>query len=158
MENNLKRILSFFIIFFAIYCALIIGLHWDATSILTQGNDKIKYLFSFGKLNDPPFWYRYFPGVSYAVNSFLINLFPLNFKYEVFHILNLIISLFGALGVAKISKELFNSKASFVILLIIILHPIFFGHMAMNHKDMVVLASTVWIIYYFLLIFFQFFL
>ncbi len=150
MENNLKRIVSFFIIFFAIYCALIIGLHWDATSILTQGNDKIKYLFSFGKINDPPFWYRYFPGVSYAVNSFLINLFPLNFKYEVFHILNLIISFFGALGVTKISKELFNSKASYVILLIIILHPIFFGHMAMNHKDMVVLTSMVWIVYYFL--------
>jgi len=149
MENNLKRIISFFIIFFAIYCALIIGLHFDANAILTQGNDKIKYLFSFGKINDPPFWYRYFPGVSYAINSFLINLFPLNFKYEVFHILNLIISFFGALGVAKISKELFNSKASFVILLVIILHPIFFGHMAMNHKDMVVLASMVWIIYYF---------
>ena len=150
MENNLKKIILFFIIFFTVYCALIIGLHFDANAIITQGNDKIKYLFSLGRINDPPFWYRYFPGVSYAINSFLINLFPLNFKYEVFHILNLIISFFGALGLAKISKELFNSKASFIIFLIFILNPIFFGHMSMNHKDIVVLTSMIWIIYYFL--------
>ena len=46
-----KKIIFFIFIFFSIYCALTIGIHWDIFTPLKSGNDKLKYIFSLGPLN-----------------------------------------------------------------------------------------------------------
>ena len=144
-----KNISLFLILFFAIYCATVIGKSWDEGSYILLGRERLSYLLSLGinKLNEP-FWNsHHYPGISYTLNAFILGLFPSKFEFEITHLFNLSISLSAVFGVSKISKELFNKRVSTIIFIIFLLYPIYFGHMAINANDTVITTCNVWLTY-----------
>ena len=48
MTNKINNIIFYLLIVFSIYCALIIGISWDELAHIDIGNERLKYLFSFG--------------------------------------------------------------------------------------------------------------
>ena len=145
-----KSLSNFFLIFFfvfAIFNSLHIGISWDEGAYLLLGQERLDYLLSLGfdKVKEP-FWNsKYFPGVSHTISAFLISFFPEEMEYEIFHLINLCISIVTIFGVYKLSKELFNKDVAKILFLICLFYPIFFGHISINHNDMTVAMSNVWI-------------
>ena len=149
MNNKIKNFSLFLIILFSIYCALNIGIHWDATLHLKMGKSKLDYLFSLGEIKKDFFiGAKFFPGLSFAVTAFFTNFFPTRYEFEALHIANLIFSISGIFGIYRLSKILFNQKIAEIVFVVLIFFPIFFGHMAMNPKDTIIATSFVWINYY----------
>ena len=44
MVNKINNIVLYILIFFSIYCALIIGISWDELAVIDRGHEKLKYL------------------------------------------------------------------------------------------------------------------
>jgi hypothetical protein len=144
---------------FAIYCALIIGGSWDEIFEMKIGNERLKYLFSLGSYKYFDFYNsRFYPGFYNVLNIFITKMFPIKYEIEIWHLTNLLFSIFTIFGIYKISSQLFNKKVGKIVFLLCILNPVFFGHMAMNAKDPLVAFAHVWATYvflkYFLLLFF----
>ena len=147
MNINNKNIALLLILLFAVYCALTIGIHWDATLHLQQGKNKLDYIYSLGQVKNEFSFSGYFPGVSYTISAFIVSLFPKKFEFESLHLITLLISLSAIYGTSKIVRILFNKKISNLVFILFILYPVYFGHMSMNPKDPLTATTFVWIIY-----------
>ena len=147
MSKKKKKILLILSIFFSIYCALIIGQSWDQGHALLYGKTTLEYLFSLGSI-DNHFYYREYNSTLYYTALYLLtNIFPSKYSIEVSNLINLTFSLGCIFGIKKISKTLFNNKVGNIVFVILFFFPIFFGHMAFNHKDTILAFSHVWIVY-----------
>jgi len=147
MQSIRKKTFLFLIFVFLIYCAIDIGTMWDHGTHLQMGKNKLKYLFSLGKINNEFFFSKYFPGVSYTITAFFTTMFPKKIESETLHLINLLISLSAVFGLSRIAKIFFNKKVANITFLFFLFYPAFFGHMAINPKDTVVTVSYIWITY-----------
>ena len=137
------------LIIFAFYCALTIGSSWDESYEMTIGKERLKYLFSFGSYKDYEF-YRYeefYPGFYNTLAIFVTKIFPNKYEIEIWHLTNTIFSISTVFGIYKITSNLFDKKVGKIVFLLCFLNPIFFGHMAMNQKDMIVAFANIWSTY-----------
>ena len=77
-------------------------------------------------------------------------MFPKKYEFEIWHLINSLVSIFTIFGIYRISRNLFNKKVGKIIFLLCFFNPTFFGHMAINPKDTIVAFANVWCTYFFL--------
>jgi len=149
MTNRINNIILYLLIFFSIYCAAIIGISWDELAHIDMGNERLKYLLSFGSYDHIDYRdHRFYPGLYNTLCSFVIKMFPKKYEIEVLHLTNLFFSIMTVFGISKISSELFNKKVGKIVFLLCFLNPVFFGQMSMNPKDMIIAFANIWTTYY----------
>lgn len=144
-----ENIVIFFLLCFSIYCAVSISESWDESWHLLQGKTTLEYLFSLGQINlnkDLYFSERYSPSY-WTIQYLIVQMFTSKYQIEAAHLINLTMSLGTLIGLGKLTKELFNKNIGKITILILFFYPIFFGHMAFNGKDTVLVFSHVWITY-----------
>lgn len=144
-QKNLIKIL----ILYSLICALLVGNSWDLSSHILLGKSVLNYLLSFGIINNNNYThYREFYSPSYwTIVYFFIQMFPHKYAFLVFKLFNLLIGWLAIIGFYKLNKELFNKKIAIISFLLLYFHPIFFGHLAINPKDIVLAASHIWLFY-----------
>ncbi|MFL2889998.1 MAG: hypothetical protein ACJZ4O_04015, partial [Pelagibacteraceae bacterium] len=148
MNIEKKNLFLFLIIIFLIYCSINIGTMWDSGTHMQQGKNKLEFIFSFGKIKNE-FWFsKFFPGISYTITAFLSSLAPRAYQSEALHLINMLISLSAVFALSNLFKILFNKTSAKIIFILFILYPAFFGHMAINPKDTIILVSNIWITYF----------
>ena len=145
MSREKQRILIFFLIIFSIYCALTIGLAWDEEYHIIQGKITLDYLFSLGKIDRDLLYRENYSAIYWALSYLITKQFPLQYQFEISHLINLFFSLGAIIGIGKLGSELFNKKVGKIIFIILFFYPIFFGHMAINSKDTILAFSHIWI-------------
>ena len=105
---------------FVFYCALNIGSSWDELVEITRGNERLKYLFSSGSLEN--YWGNpvdeFMPGFYSTLASFLTKIFPKKYEIQGWHLINASFSVFTIFGIYRISSNLFNKKAGKIIFLL----------------------------------------
>lgn len=152
MISSKNRINFFFlaiILSYGIYCALTIGKSWDSFFFIDIGKNRLSYLMSFGSSDfEERIISQLYPATYNTLSAFFLQIFPRSFELEAYHFLNFSISFLGAVGLYRLTKKLFNKNIGVLTFFIFILYPIFFGHMAVNDRDTVVLFSHIWITYY----------
>ena len=47
-KKNLYFVVITFLLFFAYYCSLIVGVSWDELFVINRGEERLKYLYSLG--------------------------------------------------------------------------------------------------------------
>ena len=147
MTKTKQKILFLFLVCFSIYCALAIGQSWDEEFLVNQGRITLNYLLSLGRIDVDLHLREYYSPIYYSLKFLLTQIFPISYRIEASHLINLIFSLSAIIAIKKLSKELFNEDVGNYVFLILFFYPIFFGHMAFNSKDTIVTFSHVWIFY-----------
>ena len=150
MQITKKNILLSITFLFMAYCAIDIGSMWDSGTHLLMGKNRLDYLFSLGAVKNEYWFSKFFPGISYTITAFLLNLFPKNLETEFLHLINLSISLSAVYGLSNICKILFNKQVSKIVFVIFLFFPTFFGHASINPKDTMVAVSYIWLTYFIL--------
>ena len=145
MNKKKEKIILFFLFSFSIYCAIIIGQSWDEPFHYIQGQITLKYLFSLGRIDKDLFYREYYSPIYWSLQYLFTELFPIKYQIETGHLVNLAFSLSTIVGIAKISKELFNKKVGKIVFLVLFFYPVFFGHMSFNPKDSIIAFCHVWI-------------
>ena len=139
------------LIVFALYCAITIGSSWDEIFEMRVGKERFKYLFSFGSYKYFDFYNsRFYPGFYNTLAIFVSKMFPIKYEIEIWHLTNTVFSILSIVGIYKITSNLFNKKVGKIVFLLCFINPIFFGHMAMNSKDTIIVFANVWSTYVFL--------
>ena len=151
MKNKIDNYILYSLILFSVYCAVIIGISWDELDQLAEGNRRLKYLFSFGTYDyldyrDRLGW-EFYPGFYHTLSTFVTKMFPKKYEIETLHLINWSFSIFTIFGISKISSELFNKKVGRIVFLLCFFNPIFFGHIAINQKDMIIAFANIWSTY-----------
>ena len=142
------NIFLYLIILFSIYTAVSIGFSWDEGAVITMAKSRLKYLFSFGNSTYEPLWFsKFYPGTYSVIVIFITQLFHKSYELEILHVLNSFIGISTIFGISKIARELFNKKVGYIVFVVIFFNPVFFGHMSMNERDLVIAFSNVWITY-----------
>ena len=148
MTNKINNIILYLLIIFSIYCAFIIGMSWDELIHIDRGNQRLKYLFSFGSYDYLDYGdQRFYPGFYNTLSIFITKMFPKKYEIEILHLTNTLFAIFTIFGISKISSELFNKKVGRIVFVLCFLNPIFFGHMAINQKDMIIAFANIWSTY-----------
>ena len=76
---------------FAIYCALVIGVSWDELGHIYIGNERLKYLFSFGSYDYSDYiGNKFYPGFYDTLSTFVTKMFPKKYEIESLHLTNLL--------------------------------------------------------------------
>ena len=151
MKKIYINIFLCFIILFSIYSAVLIGIGWDEGALIEIARLRLEYLLSFGFADYKALWFsHYYPGTYPVVVMFITQLFHKSYVVEIFHILNSFIGISAIFGISKIARELFNKKVGYIVFLISFFIPVFFGHMAINERDIVIAFCNIWMSYYLL--------
>ena len=140
------------LIIFAFYCALTIGSSWDEPYEMNIGKDRLKYLLSFGSYKYFNFHIHteFYPAFYNTLAIFITKIFPNKYEIEIWHLTNTFFSILAVFGIYKITSNLFNKKVGKIVFLLCFINPTFFGHMAMNSKDTMIVFANVWATYIFL--------
>ncbi len=121
---------------------------WDESFYQKTGEINLKYLLSFGQIDESfPSKFRY-STLYWTVLSFINQMFPQKFNLEVYHILNSFFGLMTIVGLYKLNKILFNKPIAKISSIFLFLTPFFYGHFAINFKDIILAFAHVWITYY----------
>jgi hypothetical protein len=147
LNNKVLKFFFYFLLLYAVYCAIVVGESWDEADHIIRGKTTFQYLLSFGKIRKDYFYSEFYSSSYWFFQFFFSQLFPLKYQTEANHIVNLAISISSVIGFSKLISELFNKFLGKIIFIILIIHPIFFGHMSINPKDTVVAFCNVWIFY-----------
>ena len=147
MSREKQKILLFFLIAFSVYCALSVGVTWDEEFHIIQGKITLDYLLSLGEINQDIIYRENYSSIFWTLSYLIIKQFPVNYQFELSHLINLSFSLGAIFGAGKFGKELFNKEVGKIIFLILFFYPIFFGHMAINSKDTIIAFCHIWITY-----------
>ena len=149
MTKQVNTLILCSLVLFLIYCSLKIGIHWDELNIIQFGNDRLKYLFSFGENEDyAKQWNsRFYPGAYSTIAIFFTKFFPTKYELEVLRIINIIFGFSAIIGITKITEELFNKNIGKITFVICFLNPHFFGHIIMNERDLIVAFCNIWSTY-----------
>tara|TARA_Y100000992_G_C21267917_1_gene495003 strand:+ start:840 stop:2309 length:1470 start_codon:yes stop_codon:yes gene_type:complete len=121
---------------------------WDETYYHEIGEVNLKYLLSFGQINEAYLMKERFSTLYWSIASFINQIFPKKLELEIYHLINTFFGLMTIVGLYKINKILFNKEVARIASLFIFLTPFFFGHFAINNKDIILAFVHVWIIYY----------
>jgi len=142
------NIFLYFIVLYSIYTAVTIGFSWDEGAVITMSKSRLKYLFSFGRSVYEPLWFsKFYPGTYSVIAIFITQLFHKSYELEILHILNSFIGISAIFGISKVARELFNKKVGYIVFVISFFNPVFFGHMSMNERDLVIAFCNIWITY-----------
>ncbi len=148
MKNKTNNLILWSLIIYSIFCALNIGISWDELAHIDRGNERLKYLFSFGSYDYLDYRdQRFYPGFYNTLATFFTKMIPKKYEIETLHLINLSFSFFAIVGISKISSELFNKNVGKIVFILCFLNPIFFGHMSINQKDMIIAFSNIWASY-----------
>jgi len=148
ITDNKKKIGIISLLFlFAAYCAISIGQSWDEAFHLLQGKITADYLVTFGYINNPLYYREYYSPIYFLFSHLVTNLFPNNLEVPIQHLTNMVTSFTALFGISKITKELFNKQVSYYAFIILFFYPIFFGHMGINGKDIILATCHVWMTY-----------
>ena len=143
-ETKIKILL----VVYTLFCSFKIGLSWDENFYHQAGSINLKYLLSFGQI-DEPFQSKYrYSTMYWSALSFINQMFPKKFSIEVYHILNSFFGLMAIIGFYKLNKILFNKLIAKISAIFLFFIPFFYGHFAINFKDIILAFAHVWIIYY----------
>jgi hypothetical protein len=125
------------------------GITWDETWHLTYGRHVIHWYVSFFA-DENALTYRadYLYGGSFDALGYLARqISPLD-RYATIHLFGAMIGCLGLLGVWKFARLLGGAAGGFVGLLLMVLTPVWWGHMFNNPKDMPFAVGYVWALYY----------
>ncbi len=147
LSKNEEKIKIFFVIY-AIYCSLKIGISWDEAYYQVIGKINLNYLLSFGNIDENFFSKYRYSTLYWSFASLISQIVPSKFSVEIFHLINTFFGLVTIVGVYQVSKKIFNKKIAKISLILLFFIPLFFGHLAINNKDMILTFSHIWIIYY----------
>ena len=155
MQKKVEISILTLLIVYVFYCAISIGISWDFGMEVDRGNQRLKYIFqqssfehykiSLNQIGD-----EFYPAFYTTFVSFISNIFPKKYQFETWQLLNSIFAILTVFGIYRISSHLFNKQVGKIVFLICFLNPIFFGHMAMNPKDIAIAFANVWSTYIFL--------
>ncbi len=125
------------------------GITWDETWHLTYGRHVIHW-FTSGFDDDTALYYRAdylyggaFDGLGYVARK----ISPLG-NYETIHLFGALVGCLGLLGTWKLARLLGGPAAGFVALLLLVLTPVWYGHMFNNPKDVPFAVGYIWALYY----------
>ncbi|WP_106092933.1 ArnT family glycosyltransferase [Enhygromyxa salina] len=125
------------------------GITWDETWHLNYGRHVIHWYASLFS-DDAALTYRadYLYGGSFDGLGYLARqISPLG-KYPTIHLFGALVACFGLLGAWKFARLLGGPAAGFVGLVMLVLTPVWYGHMFNNPKDMPFAVGYVWALYY----------
>ena len=152
MTNKKKNnyfFLLIIILLYGIYCSINIGKSWDTFHFIGIGKERLSYLLSFGiNSSTENFLSAAYPAMYNTLSAFILQMFPMEFELEIFHLTNFSISFLTAIGVYKFTKKLFNQEIAIYTFLIFVTFPVFFGHMSINDRDTIVVFANIWIAFY----------
>ena len=83
---------------------------WDESYHQKIGEINLKYLLSFGQIDEPFFSKYRYSTLYWTVLSFINQMFPQKFYLEVYHVLNSFFGLMTIVGFYKLNKILFNKS------------------------------------------------
>ena len=155
MQKKVEFFTLTLLLIFVFYCALTIGISWDFEMEVNRGNERLKYIlfhnsFENYKLASRNIGDQFYPAFYTTLASFIAHMFPKKYEFEIWQLTNSLFSILTVFGIYRISSNLFNKKVGKIVFLLCFLNPIFFGHMAMNPKDIIIAFANVWSTYIFL--------
>ena len=93
MTNKINNVILYLLIVYSIFCALKIGVSWDELAHLDRGNERLKYLFSFGAYDYLDYRdQKFYPGFYNTLATFVTKMFPKKYEIETLHLTNLLFS------------------------------------------------------------------
>lgn len=133
------------------------GITWDEAFHQIKGWNFIKYYLDFTPFNDlihtTPFgrlrhlYGNAFDAPTVALSHILSKILPFG-QFEVQHLFNAIVGLFGISACWKIGLRLAGAKAAFWSAVLLTTTPVYYGHMFNNPKDIPFAAGYIWSVYY----------
>lgn len=125
------------------------GITWDETWHLTYGRHVIHWYVSlFADENALTYRADYLYGGSFDALGYLARqISPLD-RYATIHLFGAMIGCIGLLGAWKFARLLGGPAAGFAGLVLLVLTPVWYGHMFNNPKDMPFAVGYVWALYY----------
>ncbi len=145
-ENELKVLL----IVYALYCSLIIGVSWDEQYYHQIGKINLTYLLSLGLIDEDYFSKYRYSTFYWSFTSLISQIVPQKFNIDILHIINTVFGLLTIIGLYQVVKKIFNKQVAKISSVLLFFTPFFFGHIAINNKDIILAFSYIWIIYYIL--------
>ncbi len=147
MIKKIKTPLIFSLILFSILCSILVGEAWDEGYNLAHGKNTLYYILSFGENYKEIFYSQFYSPIYWTFNFLITEIFPYKYQIQISHLINLAFSLSTVIAFGKIGRQIFNKSIGNILMFLIILYPIFFGHMAMNSKDTILALCHGWILY-----------
>ena len=147
ISKNEEKIKVLFILY-AIYCSIKIGVSWDEKYYQIIGKINLDYLLSFGAIDENFFSKYRYSTMYWSLASLISQIAPQKFSIEIFHLINTFFGLLTIVGVYQVIKKIFNKKIAKISSILLFFTPFFFGHLAINNKDIILAFSHIWIIYY----------
>jgi hypothetical protein len=125
------------------------GITWDETWHLTYGRHVIHwYVSGFADTNALTYRADYLYGGSFDALGYLARQISPFGPYETVHLFGSLIGCLGLLGTWKLGRLLGGAAGGFASLLLLVLTPVWYGHMFNNPKDMPFAVGYVWALYY----------
>ena len=128
------------------------GITWDETWHLTYGRHVIHWYLS-GFVDEAALTYRAdylyggsFDGIGYAART-VGGWFNLD-AYESIHLFGALVGCLGLLGTWKLGRLLGGAAGGFASLVLLVLTPVWYGHMFNNPKDLPFAVGYIWAVYY----------
>ncbi len=146
--SEYEKQIKILILFYTFYCSLVIGASWDEEYYHKIGAINLKYLLSFGMVEENFDQKFRFSTLYWSLSSLVSQIVPKKYSLEIHHIINTFFGLMIIVGVHQITKKIFNKTIARTSSIFLLLLPFFFGHLAINNKDIIITFAHVWIIYY----------
>ena len=155
MFKKIEIFVVSFLIVFIFFCAINIGHSWDLEMEINRGNERLKCVFFLSSIENYIASSRnigdeFYPAFYTTLVSFFSKLMPKKYEFETWQSINSLIGVFTVFGIYRITKILFNKQVGKIVFILCILNPIFFGHIAMNPKDIPIAFANIWTTYVFL--------
>jgi hypothetical protein len=125
------------------------GITWDETWHLNYGRHVIHWYSSLFT-DDSAMTYRadYLYGGSFDALGYLARQISPFGSYETIHLFGALIGCLGLLGAWKLGRLLGGALGGLLTLVLLVLTPVWYGHMFNNPKDLPFAVGYVWALYY----------
>lgn len=143
-----ETLIKVLFIAYSIYCAVIVGMSWDEGYYHKIGKINLNYLLSLGAVEENFDQKFRFSTLYWSLASLISQIAPKEYNLEFHHIINTFFGLMIFVGVYQITKKLFNKSIAKISASFLFFIPFFFGHLAINNKDIIITFAHIWIIYY----------
>lgn len=120
-----EKTIKFLLIIYAFYCSYKIGMSWDESYYHQIGKISLKYLLSFGQIDEPFFSKYRYSTLYWSISSLISQIVPNKFSIEIYHIINTFFGLMTIVGLHKINKILFNKTIAKISSLLLFCTPFF---------------------------------
>ncbi len=121
---------------------------WDEGYYHKIGEINLNYLLSFGLVEENFNQKFRFSTLYWSLSSLLSQIAPDKFSIETYHVINTFFGLMILVGVHQVVKKIFNKSIAKISVSFLFFLPFFFGHLAVNNKDIIVTFAHIWTIYY----------